>query len=124
MDLLFIDENILKKKNIILINNYEFNFLELLNDYSHIFIYYNLINTLEFYQLKNIWNFIVLKWNNMNRELYDDKKFIKSSYNNKYKFIHDNISFTKLNSLLSSFIDNDLVKSLFVINSLQNYFYK
>ena len=74
--------------------------------------------------MKNIWNFIVLKWNNMNRELSNDSKFIKSNYNHKYNFIHNNISFTKLNSLLSSFTDNDLVKSLFVINSLQIYFYK
>lgn len=124
MELLFIQEDILKKKNIILINNYEFNFLELINDYSHIFIYYNLINTLEFYQLKNIWNFIILKWNNINNKLLNDNNFIKSDYNIKYNFNQNDISYTKLNDSLIDFIDNNLFKSLFVINCLQLYFYK
>jgi hypothetical protein len=124
MDYLGIKEEIIKSKKILFINNYNYDCFDLLNEYLDIRIYYNLVNSIEDHRLKNIWNHTILRWNNMRKELISDPIFEKSIYNKKYDFIKINITCDKINDELKSFIDNDLMKGLFVINCIQNYFYK
>ena len=124
MDYLGINEDILKSKKILFINNYNYNCFDCLEEYLDIRIYYNLLNSIEGYRSKNIWNHLILRWNNMRLELLPDGNFDKSIYNKKYNFMKINMTCEKLNDELKSFIDNDLMKGLFVINCIQNYFYK
>jgi hypothetical protein len=126
MEYLSISDEIIKSKKILFINNFNYNCFEIIDDYLDIEIYYNLLNSVEEFRLKNIWNYTVSKWNNMNITLIEkkDKKFIKSLYNKKYDQIHININPEKINDQFNLFINNDLMKALFVINCIQNYFYK
>lgn len=127
MEYLGMSEEIIKSKKLLFINNFNYNCFDILYDYIDIEIYYNLLNSVEEFRLKNIWNYTVSKWNNMNNTLKNekkDKKFINSLYNKKYDQIHININSNKINNQFKLFIDNDLMKALFTINCIQNYFYK
>ena len=126
MEYLSISDEIIKSKKILFINDFNYDCFEIMDDYIDIKIYYNLLNSVEEFRLKNIWNYTVSKWNIMNNTLIEKKNinFIKSLYNKKYDQIHININSEKINNQFKLFIDNDLMKSLFVINCIQNYFYK
>jgi hypothetical protein len=114
-----INTNILKKnilKNIpIIINQYNYTFLDnmihILYNYK---IYYDIINTYEEFKLKNIYNYIYNRIFILNK-LYNINIIDKIN-------IEEKISCEELNYLLSKYIDNDIIKSIIIINSIQQYY--
>ena len=109
-------------KNIINNNTlrvFNYNFLDDFDDYLPNKIIYNYCLSKINYKLKNIWNDIVLKWIQVNKKLNNNKNFKKSIYfNQKYNFHHEIINDEKLNELLNDFINNDILKVVFVIECI------
>ena len=73
MEYLSISDEIIKSKKILFINDFNYDCFEIIDDYLDIEIYYNLLNSVEEFRLKNIWNYTVSKWNNMNNTLIEKK---------------------------------------------------
>ena len=114
-----IDTNTLKEKICNKCNNYEYNFLNniKLNDIklNDIEVYYDILNSYESFKLKNIYNFIynrIIKLNNK----YNIKKIDKIN-------IKENIDPDKLNILLNNYIDDDIIRSIIIMNSIQQFYY-
>mgnify|MGYP001204267207 CR=1 FL=1 len=107
-----IDTKQLEKK-VSYINNFnnEYNFL------NHIKIdkrevYYDILNNLEDYKLKNIYNFICKRIDYLD------------NYNNLPKLnIKDNINPNILNENLNIYINKDTVRGIIVMNLIQLYYY-
>lgn len=104
----------LKKLELNKVTDYNFTFLNGidLNEYN---IYYDILNSYEEYKLKNIYKFIydrILKLH----KLYNIDELIKIDIMRK-------IEYYELNELLDSYINKDIIKSIIIINSLQQYFY-
>ena len=88
------------------------------------YIYYNYLSNIDEFKLKNIWNHVIKKWNHMKLELKDNKDFIKSEYINiNYNQMHIDIDDNKLNELFNIFINNSLLKSLFICNCIYDYIF-
>ena len=80
-------------------------------------------NALE-YKLKDVWNHVISRWNNMKLTLKSNSDFKNSEYSDcVYHQIHCNMDDKKLNSLLNNFINDSTVRCLFVANCIQNYIY-
>lgn len=122
MTLLLLDVDKIKNNSLLEKDN-NFNFMNQLKEYNiPIEIYYNYINNINEYKLKNIWNHIIIRWNIMKRELKEELNEKNIDYIEMNQ-IHDYLTHYELNELLNKFCDNDLLKTLFVINSIQNYIY-
>ena len=108
-----IDTKQLEKK-VSYINNFnnEYNFL------NHIkidkkYIYYDILNNLEDFKLKNIYNFI-----------YKRIDYLDNNNNNLPKLnIKDNIYPINLNNYLNDYINNDTVRGIIIMNLIQIYYY-
>ena len=58
----------------------------------------------------------------MKRDLNENKDFLKSKYSKKeYHQIHKDMNDKEFHNLFNEFIQNNLLKSLFVCNCIQNY---
>lgn len=124
MNYLKINEDKMKQKKIILLGDYHYHCFDSLKGYLDLNIYFNLMNSIERHQYKNIWNHIVLRWILMDQQSKDSKLYLESNYSKqKYNHIHTNIDSWELDDLLFHFINDDLMKGLFVINCIQTYFY-
>ena len=123
MNCLHIDPNNLIKKIETCRRSFNYNFLEILKKYEiPVHIYYNYLLSIEEFKLKNIWNILVKKWNNMNDELNEiSPLFTKSNYNIKYNLKHENINDEILNDRLNEFIDNKFIKGFFLCNTIQSF---
>ena len=126
MNCLHIDPNILSRKINIKLRDFDYTFLEILKSYEiPIDIYYSYLLSIEEFQLKNIWNILVNRWNIMNDELKDKLKdnlsFNKSEYHIKYNLNHEIITDEILNERLNEFIDNNLLKGFFLCNIIQSF---
>ena len=120
MNCLHIDPINLTKKIDPLKREYNYSFLDLLKLYEiPIHIYYNYLLSIEEFKLKNIWNILVKRWNIMNNELLDNNVFVKSEYCIKYNMNHENINDKTLNSKLSDFVNDNILKGLFLCNIIQ-----
>jgi len=115
-DALNIDTNVLKKKisSLNIKGYFNYTFLNDLNldDYE---IYYNILYIYESFQLKNIYNYIYDRIESL-RKKHDLERMIKIN-------INENINGNILNELLNDYIDKDIIKSIIIINSIQQYFY-
>jgi len=121
MNCLHIDPNNLIRKIDPLRREYDYTFLERLKSYEiPIHIYYHYLLSIEEFKLKNIWNILVNRWNIMNDELNDNNTFVKSNYNIKYLMNHKNIDDEILNDRLNDFIDDNILKALFLCNAIQS----
>ena len=80
-------------------------------------IYYNLLNSLDKYQIKNFYVSFYCKWINTNKALTE--KFGKHKYENKIVLPYQLIHIKNLNSLLKGFINDDKILGLIIINMLQ-----
>ena len=86
-------------------------------------IYYDYLLSIETFQLKNIWNILIKKWNKMKIDLKDNDLFLKSHYvKDDYHQNHENIGDNELNDILNNFVD-DILKSLFLCNVIQGCIY-
>lgn len=121
MNCLHIDPNTLIRKIEPCRREYDYKFLEILKSYEiPIHIYYNYLLSIEEFKLKNIWNILVNRWNKMNDELIGNDMFTKSDYCIKYLMNHENINDEILNERLNDFVTNDILKALFLCNTIQS----
>ena len=98
-------------KNII--NNKTFSFLDFLNDkdYNN---YYNLLQSIEEFKLKNIYHHLFLRSIKINKEftnfeiLNKNEKFLKTK---------------EFDELLIDYIMNDEIKAITIMNGIDQYFY-
>ena len=120
MNCLHIDPNTLIRKIDPLRREYDYTFLERLKSYEiPINIYYNYLQSIEEFKLKNIWNILVNRWNIMNDEVINNDMFIKSDYCIKYQMNHENINDEILNDRFNDFVGEDILKALFLCNIIQ-----
>ena len=107
-----IDTKQLEKK-ISYINNFnnEYNFLDHIKiDKRN--VYYDILNNLENFKLKNIYNFIFKRIN-----------YLDSNNNLPELNIKDNIVPNKLNKYLNNYINNNNVRGIIIMNLIQIYYY-
>jgi len=122
MNCLNIDPDKLNKKMSHKLRDFNYSCLDLLKSYEiPIHIYYHYLVSIEEFKLKNIWNFLVTQWQKMNSDLKDNKEFSTGSYNNIYIKHHETMDDTQLNDLLLEFVDDDILKSLFLCNIIQGF---
>lgn len=107
-----IDTKQLEKK-ISYINNFnnEYNFLNHIK-IDKIEVYYDILNNLEDFKLKNIYNFIFKRIN-----------YLDINNNLPKLNIKDNIKPCKLNKYLNNYINNDKVRGIIIMNLIQLYYY-
>tara|TARA_B100001094_G_C18066869_1_gene737905 strand:- start:382 stop:765 length:384 start_codon:yes stop_codon:yes gene_type:complete len=125
MNCLKVDPELLVKRIDSKLRDTNYDFLDILNDYNiSPNIYYDFLLGIDDYKLKNVWNHVIIRWNQMKLSLKDNKKFKMSDYSKKnYYQNHNNISDEVLNKLFNEFISNSPVKCFFVANCIQNYIY-
>jgi len=122
MNCLNINPDKLNKKMSHKLRDFNYSCLDLLKSYEiPIHIYYHYLVSIEEFKLKNIWNFLVTQWQKMNSDLKDNKEFSTGSYNNIYIKHHETMDDTQLNDLLLEFVDDDILKSLFLCNIIQGF---
>ena len=122
MNCLNIDPDKLNKKMNHKLRDFNYSCLDLLKSYEiPIHIYYHFLLSMEEFKLKNIWNSLVTQWQKMNSDLKDNKEFSTGSYNNIYIKHHETMDDTQLNDLLLEFVDDDILKSLFLCNIIQGF---
>ena len=122
MNCLNIDPDKLNKKMNHKLREFNYSCLDLLKSYEiPIHIYYHFLLSMEEFKLKNIWNSLVTQWQKMNSDLKDNKEFSTGSYNNIYIKHHETMDDTQLNDLLLEFVDDDILKSLFLCNIIQGF---
>ena len=108
-----IDTKQLEKK-ISYINNFnnEYNFLNHIK-IDKIEVYYDILNNLEDFKLKNIYNFI-----------FKRIEYLDSNNNNLPKLnVKANIKPINFNKYLNNYINNDIVKGIVIMNLIQLYYY-
>jgi len=122
MEHLKVDPEVLKKRITTRIEDYNYTCFDVIEDYLDISIFTDFFNSMEVFKLKNIWNHIILRWIRMDQKLKDKLNYKRSKYSKeKYNHIHTTIQPEEFNNLLSNFINNDIMKGLFIINCIQNY---
>ena len=93
-------------------NQYNYSFLNDIFDIEYQ-KYYSLIESLELYQLKNIYMFLYLRSLKMNRitnlEEMELHKYVDQS--------------ETLDQILKEYIQEDKIKAIFIMNSIQLYFF-
>lgn len=101
------------KKKIIYLKDFKnnYNFLNYIN-ISNKDVYYDILNNIEDFKLKNIYNFIFKRINNLDIN------------NNLPELnIKENIKPNILNDYLNYYINNDYVKGIIIMNLIQLYYY-
>ena len=108
-----IDTKQLEKK-ISYINNFnnDYNFLNHV-ELDKKYIYYDILNNLEDFKLKNIYNFIYKRIDHLDY------------YNNNLPKLNikDNIQPIIFNNNLNNYINKDIVKGIIIMNLIQLYYY-
>ncbi len=125
MNCLKMNPEVLIRRIDIKLRDTNYSFLNILNEYNiPSNIYYDYLSGLDEYKLKNVWNHVISRWNNMKLTLKSNSDFKNSEYSDcVYHQIHCNMDDKKLNSLLNNFINDSTVRCLFVANCIQNYIY-
>ena len=105
MNAIRVDPEILLKKVDPAFRTYEYTCFNIVSSYiPEISPYTIYLNSIEEFQLKNIWNDVISRWNKMKRELSDNPSFKRSRYSKgDYHQIHRYISETELNTLFIVF---------------------
>ena len=98
-------------------HNFQYNFLDFIDINIYIEKYYDLLNSLDTFKLKNIYNFMYLRTHKLH--LKTNGKI------EKLEKIDNNITCEQLNRTLTNYINSDykLVNSIIIMNSIQLYFY-
>ena len=97
-----------------LIHTYNYNFLEQFNYNINHSVYYQLINSMEVFKLKNLYHYLYLRIFKINK--------LFPEINNLPK-IKKNITEEELNQLFYNYIDNNDTKSIIIMNGIQLYFF-
>ncbi|MAD57159.1 MAG: hypothetical protein CMK44_01120, partial [Porticoccus sp.] len=91
MNCLKVDPELLIKRIDPALRNSNYNFLDSLEEYNlSSKIYYDYLSGIDEYKLKNVWNHIIKRWNNMKLSLKDNTDFKRSEYcKGEYHQIHN-----------------------------------
>ena len=96
--------------------------LDVLSPYLSISPFVDYIQTMDEIRIKNIWNTIVIQWANVKYKIKDNTSYKKSQYPMQiYSQIHTTISHEDLDTYLNEFINNDLMKAVFVLQCILEY---
>ena len=98
-------------------NHFKYNFLDFIDRNVYIEKYYDLLNSLDTFKLKNVYNFMYLRTHKLN--LKTNGKI------EKLEKIDNNIGCEELDRTLTNYINSDskLMNSIIIMNSIQLYFY-
>ena len=109
-----IDPNNVKLKNIHHQNNYhDYNFLNHLKKTIKVTFYYDLLKSINSFKLNSLYQFLFLRIIKINKK-FNEIDLLTCDFK-----ITDSI---KLNEILNEYINNDILKSILIINSIQQYF--
>jgi hypothetical protein len=104
------------------ITSIQFRSLDIVSTYLNITPVIEFIQSLEDQSLKNIWNAITGRWNRIHTELSEHSVYQKSVYRDQtYSQIHVTFDHARFEELLDDFIQDDIMKALFVLQSMMNY---
>ena len=108
----------IQKLDITPILDHKYDFIDFLNIHYNTQCIYNILNSIEEYKLKNIYNKLVIQWSIIIERLdYPARyKHYKLKINNKGIMYHD-----VFNSLLDKFINNNKIIGIFVINTILHF---
>ena len=102
-----------------LVNDYPYNFLHDYIDNCHIDVFYLYLNSLEEFQIKNVWNMLCDEWSSIQMSAKDDRGFKRSKYSkHSLNYIHETISPEKLNELFKGFIQKDTLLAIIVMRTI------
>lgn len=87
--------------------NTNYNFLDDLKKYKDIDKLYNMLDDQDDQTIKNIYNYILLKWNKINNL-------------NGYKYVRT-MNQSIFNTYMNDFINKELYKSIYILNSIIVY---
>ena len=109
-----IDPDNIKLNEDIYKNSYhDYDFLNhMVNDFK-IKNYYNLLKSIDSFKLNSLYQFIFLRIIKINKK-FNEIDLLTCDFS-----ITDSI---KLNDILNEYINNDIIKSILIINSIQQYF--
>jgi len=97
-----------------IINNQQYSFLNNIFDIN-IQPYYDLLNSIEYFKIKNIYHFLYL------RSILIHRMFKESSINKEIiplpKYFND------FNDSIQNYIQNNQLRAILIINGIQQYFY-
>jgi len=102
-------------------NDYNFNFLKIIENHINTDLYIIALHHLDIYLLKNIWNSIVKHWSTLQKGMINrkDKNYLNSEYSSqKYNHIHTSLTAKELNDLINQFINKDKFKAIFTVNCM------
>jgi len=122
MNCLEIDPNLLSKKIDTRKRDTNYTCLNPIKEYNlPVKVYYDYFLSIEEFKLKNLWNHMIISWNQMKYDLREKQDFMTSNYSkNEYHQNHKNMNDTEFNELLLDFIGDNHLKCFFICNSIQN----
>ena len=108
----------LKTNNFNRENNYMFDCFDILQENIDINYFYNYLNSLIEYKLKNILNTIISRWEDIRINYLKLKSIDSEYYQQSYKYIHEIITYEDFNKILNIFISKDKFKALFCLKCI------
>ena len=93
----------LKRKQFIKENDFIFDCFDILSENVDINYFYNYLNSLIEYKLKNIWNLVISKWEYIHINYLKLKSINPEYYQQSYKYIHEIITYKDLNKVFTIF---------------------
>ena len=107
-----------------LVNDYLYDFLDDYIDNCNIEVVYLYLNSLEEFQLKNIWNLLYHEWDKVKTIAKDDIGFKRSKLSKlTIDYIHHTISPETLNQMLREFIQQNTLLAIIVIRTITQHGY-
>ena len=107
-----------------LVNDYLYDFLDDYIDNCNIKVVYLYLNSLEEFQLKNIWNSLYHEWGKVKTVAKDDIGFKRSKLSKlTIDYIHHTISPETLNQMLREFIQQNTLLAIIVIRTITQHGY-
>jgi len=91
--------------------DFKYDFLDEFITYIDVNLYYDIYNSFDDTRIKNIYNFIYIKWYLIQNKLKINRSLLKKNIENKDIF----------NDIIKEFINNDISIAIFIINSTLRY---
>ena len=99
-------------KEVQLINDFNYTFLKIFDDNIYT-PYYNLLNSINTFKLKNIYHFIFLRTIKIHNQFININPLKKIDHIDPFIF----------NNILNDYIKGNKINAIMIINSIQQYFY-
>ena len=106
------------------VRNFPYTFMDHCKEYYNILSFYDYLNHIDEHTLRNIYHHLVIRWSLIYKKLKN--KLIKDKqYNTKQFPVYEKgiMNETEFNDLLCQFIGSNITLSIFVGNSMIQYFH-